>query len=180
MARKPSQNQQADFSFRLQEVSRKSKHIFHNSSFAIVREAEPRRRAEMTSQQRPREVQHSLLSWSRIQSRVISDPSGLKFSSLHHSSNSQEPLANIGLFGFCFPTRIGNLCFSLPSCLGDPKHYRLHKDPNSKSPPCFPHWLILYGLAPHPYSSLHGYPGFSSHGKNLRGQMEVRVMSLLW
>ena len=51
MARKPSQNQQADFSFRLQEVSRKSKHIFHNSSLAIALEAEPRRRAELSSQQ---------------------------------------------------------------------------------------------------------------------------------
>lgn len=43
MTREPSQNQQADFSFRLQEVSRKSKHIFHNSSLAIALEAEPRR-----------------------------------------------------------------------------------------------------------------------------------------
>lgn len=53
MAREPSQNQQADFSFRLEEVSRKSKHIFHNSSLAVAREAEPRRRAELTSQQGP-------------------------------------------------------------------------------------------------------------------------------
>lgn len=53
MARKPCRNQQADFSFRLQEVSRKSKHIFHNSSLAIALEAEPRRRAQQTSQQGP-------------------------------------------------------------------------------------------------------------------------------
>lgn len=70
MATKPSQNQQADFSFRLQEVSRKSKHIFHNSSLAIAPKGEPRRRAELTSQRGPEkwEGAHSqgdLQDWAR-------------------------------------------------------------------------------------------------------------------
>ena len=56
MARKPFQNQQANFSFRLQEVSRESKHIFHNGSLAMALAAEPRRRVALTSQQGPREV----------------------------------------------------------------------------------------------------------------------------
>lgn len=55
-ARKPFQNQQANFSFRLQEVSRESKHIFHNGSLAMALAAEPRRRVTLTSQQGPREV----------------------------------------------------------------------------------------------------------------------------
>lgn len=138
MARKPSQNQQADFSFRLQDISRKSKPIFHNSSLAIVLaiEAKPRRREEMTSQQGPREVggypqaretcragpgsleSPALLLWKRTQWTVISALSGLEFPSLHHSSSFQKllrVLANTSLFGFCLPT-ILSACDPLLHC----------------------------------------------------------------
>lgn len=79
MARKPFQNQQANFSFRLQEVSRESKHIFHNGSLAMALAAEPRRRVVLTSQQGPREVggcPQATVAW-RTGLRSCGEPSPL-------------------------------------------------------------------------------------------------------
>lgn len=105
------------------------------------------------------------------------------FPSLHHGSSSQEPpqtLANTGLFGLCLPTvpsahglssaahlPLGlGTCgfFFFLSCLGNPKHDRIHKDLNSKSPFCSPLWLPLGESVPHPHSSLSNLEKMTGEG----------------
>lgn len=100
------------------------------------------------------------------QQTVLPSPIGLEFPSLHHNFSSQEALtalANTGLFGFCLPTilstcgpssaahlplELGTCGFLSLLCLGGHRHYRIHKNLNSKSPPCFPRWLTLDELVP--------------------------------
>lgn len=130
------------------------------------------------------------------QQTVIPSPIGLEFPSLHHNFSSQEPLtalANTGLFGFCLPTilsacgpssaahlplELGTCGFLSLLCLGGHRHYRIHKNLNSKSPPCFPRWLTLDELVPQPQCSLSTAAKASQQPRGRLGKTEGCVMSL--